>query len=92
MFLDHFRSRSPLLAVIFTMNGFMHLVLDSISGEIYWSARLGRVGDSFGIGKFLPWNDGFLELCIVLWALYLWKMTPVNELLASLDNKMWNKV
>ena len=83
--LDNYRSQNAAFMLIFAVNGLIHLVLDTIAGEIYWSAGLGGVGRPFGIGQYLPWDECFLELFVFLWAFYLWKKEPINTLVKNMD-------
>jgi hypothetical protein len=78
---------SAALAVIFTINGFIHLFLDTIVGDIWWLAPF--VDKPFALftvpALYTPWWLNFLlhwsfalELAIVAWAVYLWRISP-NE-------------
>ena len=73
---------SAALAVIFSINGFIHLLLDTIVGDIWWLAPF--VNKSFALfsvpALYTPWWLNFLlhwsfalELAIVAWAAYLWR-------------------
>ncbi len=72
MRLDNYNSKTPSLAVIFTLNGFVHLILDTIGGKIYWLARIGTVGEAFGMQQYLLWSSATIELFILFAALCLW--------------------
>ncbi len=76
-------SQNAPLAFIFTINGFIHMILDSINGEflLFWLAPFSFY--TLYIDPYLPWNDGTLELFTILWALYLWKKNEINQLLSK---------
>jgi len=68
------------LATIFSINGFIHMLLDSIVGDIWWFAPF--VDKPFAFftvpALYKPWWLNFVlhwsfavELAIVLWAFYL---------------------
>ncbi|WP_305890928.1 metal-dependent hydrolase [Methylomonas rosea] len=72
----------PLLALIFTCNGMLHMLLDYISTNIYWLAPF--VNRPFALitvpSVYQDWWLNFLlhrsfalEILIVLWAAYLWR-------------------
>lgn len=76
------RNTIALLAFAFALNGFMHLLLDSIVGDIWWFAPF--VDQSFALftvpALYQPWWLNFvlhwsfaLELAVVVWAVYFWK-------------------
>ncbi len=65
------------LAVIFSLNGFLHLVLDSIVGDIWWFGPwVDRAYALFTVpARYSPWWLNFilhwsfsLEIALVLWA------------------------
>jgi inner membrane protein len=70
------------LAVIFSLNGFIHMVLDSIVGDIWWFAPWVDQRYSFftvpalhkpaWLNFILHWSFA-LEIGIVVWAAYLWR-------------------
>lgn len=73
------------LAVIFTANGLIHMILDTVAGNIWWLAPF--VDKSFALFKvpprYDPWWLSFIfhwsfvfELAIVVWAVYLWRRAP----------------
>ena len=70
------------LATIFSLNGFIHMVLDSIVGDIWWFAPF--VDKPFAFfsvpALYTPWWWNFilhwsfgLELIVLVWAVYLWR-------------------
>lgn len=70
------------LAVIFAFNGLLHMVLDSIVGDIWWFAPLESKPFAFFTvpALYKPWWLNFifhwsfaLELSVLMWALYLWR-------------------
>lgn len=75
------RGRSA-LAIIFTLNGFLHMFLDYIAGNIRWLAPF--VNEPFSLFEvaavYQPWWLNFilhptfgLEVAILLGALWLWR-------------------
>ena len=70
------------LALIFSLNGLLHMVLDTIVGDIRWLAPFSdrayalftvpAVYQPWWLNFFLHWSFG-LELLLVLIALYLWR-------------------
>ena len=76
------RRARPALAVIFTLNGFIHMFLDYIAGNIHWLAPF--VNEPYSLFHVAaihhPWWLNFIlhrsfgiELAIVLWAYGLWR-------------------
>jgi inner membrane protein len=76
---------SSILAIIFSLNGFIHMLLDSIVGDIWWFAPF--VDKPFAFftvpALYKPWWLNFLlhwsfalELAVVVWAVYLWCRSP----------------
>ncbi|CAD6879376.1 membrane protein [Methylomonas albis] len=80
---QHCRQKKlPLLALIFTCNGMLHMLLDYIASNIYWLAPF--VNRPFALitvpSVYQDWWLNFLlhrsfalEILIVLWAAYLWR-------------------
>lgn len=74
-------NRAP-LAIIFALNGFLHMLLDSIVGRIWWLAPFSdksftlftvpALYDPWWLSFLLHWSLA-LELAIVMWAVYLWR-------------------
>jgi inner membrane protein len=73
------------LAIIFSLNGLIHMFLDTIVGGIWWFApfidKPFRFFNAPALHK--PWWLNFmlhwsfaLELAIVAWAFYLWRSSP----------------
>jgi inner membrane protein len=69
------------LATIFSLNGLIHMLLDSIVGDVWWFAPF--VDKPFAFftvpALYQPWWLNFilhwsfaLELAVVLWAVFLW--------------------
>lgn len=87
--LDNNRHQSPALAFIFTCNGFLHMILDTIVGTISWLEPFVQVYPPTNLEKYMPWDSRYLELFVFLWALYLWKKPQIkglfNRLHSSLD-------
>jgi hypothetical protein len=73
------------LAAIFSLNGFIHMTLDSIVGDVWWLAPF--IDKPFAFftvpALYKPWWLNFLlhwsfamELAVVVWAVYLWRRSP----------------
>ena len=76
------RSLRAVIAVIVSLNGFIHLLLDTIVGDIWWLAPI--VDRPYALFKvaalYQPWWLNFvlhwafaLELVLLAWAVYLWR-------------------
>ena len=74
--------RYSVLALIFSFNGFIHMLLDTVVGDIWWFAPF--VDKPFALfsvpSVYKPWWLNFilhwtflLELGICLWALVVWR-------------------
>jgi hypothetical protein len=75
-------ARWAALASIFSINGLVHMFLDSIVGNIWWFAPFtDRPFSLFGVSAiYKPWWLNFLlhwsfalELVIVAWAVFMWR-------------------
>jgi len=73
------------LAVIFSLNGLVHMLLDTIVGDIWWFAPFVDKPFSFFTvpALYKPWWLNFLfhwsfamELAVAGWAIYLWRRSP----------------
>ena len=76
--------KNAVLALIFSLNAFIHLCLDSIVGDIWWFAPF--IDQSFSLATvpahypywwlnfILHWSFA-LEIIIISWATYLWNNT-----------------
>jgi len=84
------RKKLPLLAVIFTVNGLLHMFLDFIASNIYWLAPF--VNKPFSLitvpRLYEPWWLNFIlhrafgvEIAIVILAIYLWRRDARRETL-----------
>lgn len=79
------------LACIFALNGFVHMVLDTVFGHIKWLAPWSDQSFSlwpphaiyhpWWLNFFLHWGMA-IELLIVLWAAYLWRCQSGQPALA----------
>ncbi|MEH6490926.1 metal-dependent hydrolase [Halopseudomonas sp.] len=79
------RSRAA-LGVIFALNGCLHMLLDSIVGDVWWLApwidqpfvlfTVQAVYTPWWLNFFLHWTFA-LELVVVAWAIYLWRCKPL---------------
>jgi inner membrane protein len=78
-------SPSVLLGVVFSAAGLMHIVLDSIVGDILWFAPF--TNESFALFSvpelFKPWWLNYvlhwtfsMELLLTFWAIVLWRRNP----------------
>jgi len=79
--------RVPIYGLIFSACGFMHLLLDSIVGDVWWFAPFVDKPYALFIVPTLyqPWWLNFilhwsfvLEMIVVLWAIFLWKKNDKN--------------
>jgi hypothetical protein len=73
--LHHHRNQNPAAAFIFTFNGFIHTILDTVTGEIWWLAPFVNKPFSFVTDRseftyFTDWTFG-IELFLLLLALSL---------------------
>jgi len=75
-------NRNAALATIFSLNGFIHMLLDTITGDIWWFAPL--VDKPFALFSvpaiYKPWWLNFLlhwtfafEVAVLAFAIYLWR-------------------
>ncbi|MEI8185388.1 MAG: metal-dependent hydrolase [Chlorobiaceae bacterium] len=76
------------LAVIFSLNGLIHMLLDTIAGFVVWLAPFADMDKPFTLGNYIPWDTGFLEFFIFLWALYLWKKPQIVGLFSRLGSSL----
>ena len=81
------KKRKPLtfLALIFSVGGLLHMLLDSVVGDIWWLAPI--VDQPYALftvpARFQPWWLNFvlhwsfvIELLIIVWAARLHQLTP----------------
>ena len=79
------RREAPALAVIFSINGFIHMCLDSIVGDIWWFAPV--IDKPFSLFTvppvYKPWWFNFLlhwsmllEVALAVLAIWLWGRAP----------------
>ena len=75
------------LALIFSINGFIHMLLDSIVGDIWWLAPV--IDQPYALftveAVYKPWWLNFilhwsfaLEILVFFWAIYLWRSKPAS--------------
>lgn len=84
--------RIAALATIFSLNGFIHLVLDTIVGDIWWFApfiekpfaffTVSPIYHPWWLNFILHWSFA-LELAVLLWAVHLWRREPLTNKLGS---------
>ena len=82
------------LAVIFTANGMIHMVLDTVVGNIWWFAPFVNQPYSlftvtaryspWWLNYIIHWTYGF-ELAIIVWAIYLWRRDAVRTVKNFVD-------
>ncbi|MFI3156099.1 MAG: metal-dependent hydrolase [Methylococcaceae bacterium] len=79
---------SAIFATIFSLNGFIHMLLDSIVGDIWWFAPFVNKPYAFFTVPALyhPWWLNFVlhwsftvELAVVVWAVFLWRRSPLTS-------------
>ena len=80
----HHRNQNPASAFIFTFNGFIHTLLDTVTGEIWWLAPFvnkpfSLVAVRSEIPYFTDWTFG-IELFLLLLALSLWANSSVRQI------------
>jgi len=75
------KNAKPALALIFSLGGCVHMILDSLVGDIWWGAPF--IDKPFSIATvpvlyhpwwvnfFLHWSFGF-EIFLFIWSVYLW--------------------
>jgi membrane-bound metal-dependent hydrolase YbcI (DUF457 family) len=82
--LRHRSSQNAASAVIFTLNGFIHIVLDTITGHIFWLAPFmdkpfSLIADSSrGADYFTHWTFGF-EIFLIFFALFVWLASSMKN-------------
>ena len=75
-------------ALLFSVSAFLHLILDSVVGDIWWLSPF--VNQPFALATvpaiYSPWWLNFilhwsflLELAICLWAAWIWKHGPAHQ-------------
>lgn len=78
---------SAALMLVFSISGFIHMLLDSIVGDIWWFAPfIDKPYAMFTVeAVYKPWWLNFvlhwsflLEILVVVWACYLWRSKPTN--------------
>jgi hypothetical protein len=74
------KSQTPVLVFMFSLNGFIHMILDSVPHKIFWLAPFSFRG--FSLDSLLksvapsiidehPYWSYSIEAVIIFWALYL---------------------
>ena len=86
--LDRHHRPNAALAFIFSLNGFIHMLLDTIAGYVIWFAPFADMNKPVTWAHYIPWDTGFLELFIFLWALYLWKENQILEIFSRLGSSL----
>ena len=85
LILESNQKQNPTLAVIFTLNGFIHLILDTITGKIFWLTPFISPDKSFTLKPYLLLNQYTLELLVFVAAICLWKKNVILENIARLN-------
>ncbi len=88
LLLDFNRGKTTAFAFIFTFNGLIHTLLDTIAGSIYILAPFADMNEPFTLAHYIPWDKGFLELFVILWALYLWKKDQILGLFSKMGSSL----
>ena len=78
------RSQNPVSVFMLSISGFIHMMLDTVSGRIYWLAPFSYRPFSIGelvenanpwlVNRFPGWIYG-VELLILIWAVSLFSMS-----------------
>ena len=81
--LHRHRNQNPASAFIFSLNGFIHTILDTVTGEIWWLAPFvnkpfSLAAERSEIPYFTDWTFG-IELFLLLLAISLWSKGSVRE-------------
>ncbi len=82
------RGQPAALAVIFSANGLIHMMLDTVVGNIWWFAPF--VNQPFALftipAHYSHWWLNYIfhwtfifELAIIAWAIYLWQRPPESK-------------
>lgn len=83
------KKTTALLGLVFSANGLVHMLLDSIVGDIWWFAPiLDKPFTIFTVpALYDPWWLNFvfhwsfsLELIVISWAIILWYREPVRQI------------
>jgi len=88
VWLSSSNNQNPLSAFMFSLGGFIHTMLDTVIGSIYWFAPFSD--EEYGIVSFvkyydpskLPdfWNFGYvLDFLVILWAFTLWSKSRKDK-------------
>jgi inner membrane protein len=82
------RSQNPVSAFMFSIGGFIHMILDTVTGHVFWLAPISY--KPFSIGNMVEtanpclvdhspeWSYG-IELVILVWALWLFALGVRKE-------------
>ena len=79
---------TAILGIIFSVNGCVHLLLDSVVADVWWFAPFVDKGYAMFIvtARYDPWWLNFifhwsflLEVALCLWALHLWQSQRRND-------------
>lgn len=83
--IDNKRHQWPSMSVVFTFSGFIHIVLDTLVGHIFWLDPFVDMKNPVSFAEYIPWDSGFLELFVFLLAIYLWKKDVIVKMLTDSD-------
>ena len=88
LLLDLSRGRFTALAFIFTFNGLIHTLLDTLAGYVLILAPFADMDTPLTLAHYFPWNEGFLECFVILWALYLWKKDQILGVFSKMGSSL----
>ena len=87
LLLDKNSSPGPSSAVVFTLGGFIHMILDTCTGPIFWLAPFSYTSYSWHSPNEYPWDVAYfvswafiLELFIIWWAIFLFMKKKASSL------------
>ncbi len=85
---DFNRGQATALAFIFAFNGLIHTLLDTIVGYVLIFAPFADMDEPFTLAHYFPWDAGFLELFLILWAMYLWKKDQILGMFSKMGSSL----
>ncbi len=88
LLLDFTRGRTTALAFIFTFNGLIHTLLDTIAGYVLIFAPFADMNNPITLAHYFPWDTNFLEFFVILWALYLWKKDQILGIFSKMGSSL----
>ncbi len=88
LLLDFKRGFITALAFIFTLNGLIHTLLDTIAGYVLILAPFADMNKPVTIAHYFPWDAGFIEFFVILWAIYLWKKDQLLGIFSKMGSSL----